>query len=85
MDTLPIKVYFRDGSVITVKLGAVANFSDLHRAVVMKVRGMKEQMVLKDSDPLLRYFALYTVTTDNYIGTNSRNLPLYNEWTHRLP
>lgn len=69
MDTLPIKVYFRDGSQITVKLGALANFSDLHRAVVMKVRGMKEQMVLKETDPLIRYFALYTVTTENYIGT----------------
>lgn len=67
IDTLPIKVYCRDGSHITVKLGPLATFSDLHRALVMKVRGMKEQMVLKDSDPLLRYFALYTVTSEHFI------------------
>ena len=69
LDTLPIKVFFRDGSAATIKLGAVATFAELHRAVVMKVRGTKGQKVLKDSDPLLRYFALYTVTTESYIGT----------------
>ena len=68
IDTLPIKVYCRDGSHITVKLGPLATCSDLHRGLVMKVRGMKEQMVLKDSDPLLRYFAVYTVTSETFLG-----------------
>jgi hypothetical protein len=67
IDTLPIKVYCRDGSHITVKLGPLATCSDLHRGLVMKVRGMKEQMVLKDSDPLLRYFAVYTVTSETFL------------------
>jgi hypothetical protein len=70
LETLPIKVFFRDGSAATIKLGAVATFAELHRAVVMKVRGTKGQKVLKDSDPLLRYFALYTVMTESYIGAH---------------
>jgi hypothetical protein len=74
IDTLPIKVYCRDGSQITVKLGPLATFFDLHRALVMKVRGMKEQMVLKDSDPLLRFFSLFTVTTETYLGTQIDSL-----------
>lgn len=67
VDTLPIKVFFRDGSHATLKLGALANFGELHKAVVMKVRGTKVK--LKDNDPLLRFFALYTVTSESYIGT----------------
>lgn len=85
IDTLPIKVYCRDGSHITVKLGPLATFSDLHRALVMKVRGMKEQMVLKDSDPLLRYFALYTVTSEHFIGTYPSHHPLLSRFCSPSP
>ena len=72
VDTLPFKVFFRDGSHVTIKLGAMANFEELHRAVVAKVRGLKSSRLLKDNDPLLVFFALFTVTGESYTGAPSQ-------------